>query len=85
MSEYYHIETGYKRLSQGGYKPEYKLSIPKSQNQHRSKRLQSRLEVTIAQLKLKYSLWALCLSIHFPTYQSKYIQYYRRHQKRNSK
>ena len=41
MSEYYHIETGYKRLLEGGYRPEYQLSIPQSQRHNRTKRLQN--------------------------------------------
>jgi hypothetical protein len=46
MPEYYTLETGYKKLSQGGYKPEYKLSIPKSQNYNRITRFKRVLKVT---------------------------------------
>jgi hypothetical protein len=44
MPEYYHIEVGYKRLGQGGYKPEYQLSIPDLQRHNRIKRLQNHLQ-----------------------------------------
>jgi hypothetical protein len=45
MNEYYTIETGYRKLAQGGYRPEYKLSIPKSQQRDRANRFRKVMQV----------------------------------------
>lgn len=62
MPEYYHIETGYRKLTQGGYKLEYQLSIPDSQRHNRIKRLQNRLESL--DVMSEYTLPALPKQVH---------------------
>ena len=44
--DYYVIETGYRKVTQGGYVPEYKFSIPTSQSHNRLSRFEKAVQVS---------------------------------------
>ena len=69
FEDYYIVETGYRKVPHGGYKSEYKLSIPKSQLHNRINRFKSAINVTsFLTLRLivdksrvrVYSSWTSC-------------------------
>lgn len=52
FEDYYILETGYRKLVHGGYKSEYKLSIPKSQNHNRVNRFKDAINVLSSSIEL---------------------------------